>query len=388
MASSHRTLIVLQPTTFCNIDCQYCYLPHRGQTTKMTLDVVRRVATEVLSSDLLEEPFNFLWHLGEPLAIGQDFYEEAFAEIARINEQYQRKYILSYQTNATLLNEKWIKLIQKYDVKIGLSLDGPAFIHDRLRITRNKRGTHGDVMRGVRLLQKNAIPFSVIAVLTDYTLDYPDEFFQFYFDNHIDHVAYNIDEIEGSHTVTTFSNDNVVQRYKGFLHRLLELIEQQQGAIVVREVVSNLNLLTQTNHSPYNTTNRPLRILNVHYNGNITTFTPELVSASSEKYHNFIMGNILEDTLADLLNNSVFQQTHREIEEGIALCKQTCAYWDYCGGGSPASKFFEHGRFDVAETTTCRIHKKATIDVLVDYVEAKTRRTLPMLQSTTETLRN
>ena len=99
--SAYRTLIVLQPTTFCNIDCRYCYLPDRLQTNRMSLDVVRRIASEVLSSDLVEAPVAFLWHLGEPLAAPLTFYEAAFAEIDRINQDYQREYIHSFQTNAT-----------------------------------------------------------------------------------------------------------------------------------------------------------------------------------------------------------------------------------------------------------------------------------------------
>jgi uncharacterized protein len=72
----------------------------------MSIDVVRRVASEVLSSDLIDEPFVFLWHLGEPLAVPPSFYEEAFSEISRINQEHQRNYSHSFQTNSTLLDER------------------------------------------------------------------------------------------------------------------------------------------------------------------------------------------------------------------------------------------------------------------------------------------
>jgi uncharacterized protein len=367
----YRTLVVLQPTTFCNINCQYCYLPDRAKTKRMPIDVIRRVASEVFSSDVVEEPFVFLWHLGEPLAVPPTFYEEAFAEIARINQEYQRSYALSFQTNATLLNKRWVDLIKKHQIKLGISLDGPAFIHDRRRVTHSGKGTHADVLRGVHLLQANDVPFSVISVLTSFSLDYPDEYFAFFRELGIYEVGYNIDEIEGIHALTSFSENNAVERYKHFLSRLLQLSDQQQGAIKFREVWTNLRSLTLGTTDPYNTTNKPLRILNIDAKGDFSTFCPELVAATSPKYGDFVMGNILTDGLTDLATNPVFQLVHREIEEGLALCKQTCPYWNYCGGGSPSNKFFEHGRFDVAETTTCRVHKQATIDVLVDYLETK-----------------
>src|SRR5947209_13969643 len=233
--NAYRTLVVLQPTTFCNIDCRYCYLPDRSKTKRMSIDVIRRIASEVLSSDLIDGPFDFLWHLGEPLSVPPSFYEEAFAEIARINQEHNREYMHCFQTNATLLDEQWIDLIKDHRINIGVSLDGPAFIHDRQRVTRSGKGTHAAVLRGVRLLQANNVPFSVIAVLTDFSLDYPDEFFEFYRENGIDNVGYNIDEIEGIHTSTSFSQSLSVERYKHFLSRLLQLSDQHLGAIQFRE---------------------------------------------------------------------------------------------------------------------------------------------------------
>ena len=381
--SAYRPLVVLQPTTFCNINCQYCYLPERSKTKRMSLDIIRRIASEVLSSDLLTGEIVFLWHLGEPLTVPFSFYEEAFSEIARINQEYRREYVHTFQTNATLLNEEWVTLIKRHKIRLGISLDGPAFIHDRQRVKRNGKGTHAAILRGVRLLQANNVPFGVISVLTDFTLDYPDEYFEFFRENGIDKVGYNIDEIEGIHTSTTFSQSQSVSRYKRFLSRLLELSDQHQGAIRFREVWTNLRTVVQ-GAAPYNLANKPLRILNFDVEGNFSTFCPELVAATSQKYGDFVMGNIMREGLADLATNPVFQQVHREIEEGLALCEQTCPYWNYCGGGEPSSKFFEHGRFDVAETTTCRIHRQATIDVLVDYLEKKVVPGQQVLQSLEE----
>ncbi|MGB8464086.1 MAG: hypothetical protein WCE49_04020 [Terrimicrobiaceae bacterium] len=34
------TLLVLQASPFCNIDCDYCYLPNRTSTHRMTMHVL------------------------------------------------------------------------------------------------------------------------------------------------------------------------------------------------------------------------------------------------------------------------------------------------------------------------------------------------------------
>jgi uncharacterized protein len=366
----HRPLVVLQPTTFCNIDCQYCYLPDRSNRKRMPVEVIRRIAAEVLGTNLYDGEIAFLWHLGEPLSVPCDFYEEAFSEIARINQEYGREYVHTFQTNATLINESWIALIKKHRVRMGVSLDGPAFIHDRERITRRGTGTHAAVLKGVQLLQQHDVSFGVIAVLTNFTLDYPDEFFNFYSEHGISQVGYNIDEIEGVHTSTSFVHHEALARYKRFVARIIQLSDSSGGAVRFREAWENLRTIV-AGTDPYNLANKPLRILNFDVDGNFSTYCPELVAAKSDRYGDFIMGNILTNGLDDLLTNPIFQLVNREVEEGLALCERTCPYWSYCGGGEPSSKFFQYGRFDVAETTTCRIHKQATVDVLVDYLEAK-----------------
>src|SRR5689334_2157740 len=61
------TAVVMQPTTLCNLDCAYCYLPHRAADRRMPVAVARAVADEVNAWD---EPVDVIWHGGEPLAAG------------------------------------------------------------------------------------------------------------------------------------------------------------------------------------------------------------------------------------------------------------------------------------------------------------------------------
>ena len=369
--AAYRTLVVLQPTAFCNIDCRYCYLPDRSNTTRMGLEVVRRISQEVFQSDLVEPPVAFLWHLGEPLSATKRFYENAFQIIRTEHEKTQKPYLISFQTNATLIDQGWLDLILKYQVRLGISLDGPAFIHDRNRVTRTGAPTHARVMESVNLLQAASVPFSVISVITDFTLDYPDHFFDFFLGTRIYDVGFNIDEVEGVHTDSSFCQNLSVGRYRRFLTRLLRLTEKHGGKVKFREAWTNLRTLALGTEAPYNTTNKPYRILNFDVSGNFSTFCPELVAAQSEKYSNFVMGNIMQDSLAGMVSNPIFRRVNQEIEVGLEKCRGECKYWQFCGGGSPSNKFFEHGRFDVTETTTCRIHKKATIDVLVEFLEGR-----------------
>ncbi|WP_339398788.1 cyclophane-forming radical SAM/SPASM peptide maturase GrrM/OscB [Tolypothrix sp. LEGE 11397] len=368
-AHPYKTLVVLQASPFCNIDCQYCYLPHRSITAKMSPAVMQRIFEEVMGSSIIEEPITFLWHLGEPLAVPIEFYEGAFNLYDSVNKVYQRQSSHAFQTNATLINPRWIDFIQERRIGIGVSVDGPAFIHDRKRINRKGVGTHNAVMNGIRLLQEAKIGFSAITVLTNFTLDYPESLYEFYIENNILDVAFNIDEIEGTNKTSSFSEDSTIRRYKRFLANLLTLVAQDGGRLKVREFWTTLRSICSESHNPYNTMVEPLRILNFDHQGNFSTFCPELVAASSEEYAGFKMGNILEVPISSIFENSVFKKVYQEIQQGVSLCKQSCSYWDLCGGGSPSNKFFETGRFDVSETLACRAHKKIVVDVLLDHFE-------------------
>ena len=338
----------------------------------MSQEVLRATFDSILASSLVADPVMFLWHLGEPLAASPEFYEEAFILAAQAAGRYGRRVRHAFQTNATLVNAAWAELIKRHNISLGISVDGPAFIHDRVRITRRGSGTHAAVMRGVTRLQEAGIRIGAISVLTDFTLDYPDEFYDFFVNTGIENVAFNIDEIEGINRRSSFTSTGSVERYREFLTRVLERAEYHQGAVKIREVWANLAVLASGANNPSNSMNQAFDILNIDHLGNISSFSPELVTSHAARGKNFTMGNVLINSIEDIVENPVFQEVSSEIAAGVQLCRDTCDYWNFCGGGSPSNKFFEHGRFDVAETRSCHVHKKATVDALMHYIEMRT----------------
>ncbi|SBO44661.1 Arylsulfatase regulatory protein (fragment) [Cyanobium sp. NIES-981] len=60
-------LLVIQPTSLCNLDCSYCYLPERHQRHLLADGLLRPILQRVLESPFLGDGFTLLWHAGEPL---------------------------------------------------------------------------------------------------------------------------------------------------------------------------------------------------------------------------------------------------------------------------------------------------------------------------------
>src|SRR4051795_10710963 len=77
-ASGPLELLVIQPTPFCNIDCSYCYLPHRTDRRRMSSGTMRHVVQDVFASGLVAHELRIAWHAGEPLVLPPSYYTDAF----------------------------------------------------------------------------------------------------------------------------------------------------------------------------------------------------------------------------------------------------------------------------------------------------------------------
>ena len=72
------------------------------------------------------------------------------------------------------------------------------------------------------------------------------------------------------------------------------------------------------------------------------------------RWGDFVLGNVFSDTLEAASHSSKFGRLHQEIKDGVARCRTDCEFFQVCGGGTPANKLYETGRFDSTETLYCR----------------------------------
>lgn len=361
-------LVIIQPTSFCNINCRYCYLPYRSLTKRVGMETLSRIFEIFFASPFVPEEITFVWHASEPLVLPIRFYEQAF----RLQQQWNINGVRvtnSFQTNAMLITQAWCDFFKENNMHIGVSIDGPQFIHDANRVDRAGKGTFERVMSGIALLCANDIRFSAIAVVTKDSLQHADEFWQFFSHLRPTRLGLNPEEAEGVNTNSSLGTDAGVEQYKQFFQRLLMLNAQSQQPLSIREVDVLTRRIQQGPPHIYSQTNVPMAIISFDCEGNVSTFAPEMLTMEHPVYGRFIFGNVFENTLEDIYTHPKFSQINEQIQYGVSSCQQSCEYFMFCGGGSPSNKLTESGRFDITETISCRLKVKAPTDALITHLE-------------------
>jgi uncharacterized protein len=360
-------LLVLQPTPFCNIDCAYCYLSERQSTAAMSLETLDQACTLVFDSGLLGRRLDVAWHGGEPLVVPLEWYEKAF-ELMENRRPAALELKHRFQTNGLLVDEAWARFFARTKTRVGLSIDGPAELHDANRRTRRGAGTHQGAMRAVRALQAQDVACHVITVLTERALDAPEELFDFYLANGIGEVGFNIEEIEGAHASSSLSGAETEQSFKRFIKRFFDLVYRSPGLLKVRELESMLGMLLLAG-PVVDEQNVPFAVVSVSVDGAISTFSPELSGARHKRFNGFAFGSVGSHRLSDIAHEPSFLTINNEIQAGVGACERTCSYFRWCGGGAPANKLFETGRFDSTETMHCRLTRKIIFDEVLQGLE-------------------
>ena len=362
------TLIVLQATSFCNLDCRYCYLPDRAAAERLSMQVLQGTLESLRQMELLHGDITLLWHLGEPLALPLSYFRAATAVIDPF-QTHDCRLSQSFQTNGTLMTPAFAQFALEARARVGVSLDGPAFLHDASRTHRNGKGSHSAALRGFHILKAAGVDPSIIAVVTPRTLGHSREFFEFFKQLQPREVGLNLEETEGRN-VSSVETGKDIQAYQQFIRELYRLSEQSEWLPAFREIARFRSAVLH-DCVPFSTLRNPLSVISVDVHGNFSTFSPELLIAERNGMRPFVFGNVLSGDLQRIFQNKRFLRVWDEIRSGVAECQSSCPYFAMCGGGTPSNKFYESGRFDVAETAHCMMTKKATTDALLPLLESE-----------------
>jgi uncharacterized protein len=359
-------VVVVQPTPFCNINCSYCYLPDRNVKSVMAESTVRSLFEKVFASGWLADDLTIIWHAGEPLVVPLSFYQSAFELVESLRPPSLRLRH-SIQTNGMLISTEWCELFKKWQVGLGVSIDGPRRFNDEHRVSRTGRSTFDRTLAGIRMLRGEQVPFHVISVLSEKSLQAPEEMLEFYLAEGIEDVCFNVEESEGEHVSGLFASEDPQGHFRSFLRRFWELSRQSEGIRFIREIDGMLPRVFRIESEELtNVQVQPFGMLNIDCYGNASSFSPELLGTKNERYGNFIIGNVNRDSLEDMQRSAVMLAMTADIAAGVQACRQSCEYFSVCGGGAPVNKLTENGSFASARTSFCSLTQMVPTDLILD----------------------
>jgi uncharacterized protein len=363
-------LLVLQPTPFCNIDCKYCYLPSRSDRRRMRFETLKTIASRLVDADLVGDSLSVVWHAGEPLVLSPEWYSEAIKILAEILPK-PVSVEHHFQTNGLLIDDAWCDFFKRAGARVGVSIDGPQDLHDASRRTRGGKGTHAQVVRGIRQLQLAGVPLHAICVVTKAHLDHPDRLYHFFVELGIKELGFNIEEIDGINKNSTLNGDEAAAAFARFFSRIMFNYRQNPDLICIREV--ERVLVSLMNSAPTKLSGsvqtRPLAIVSVAWNGDISTFSPELLGISDPRLGPMSFGNVATHSFADVLADTRLQQIAVEISRGVKRCRKACPYFGFCRGGAPANKLGETGRLDTTVTMFCKLTHMVITEAVLSGLE-------------------
>jgi uncharacterized protein len=176
--------VMLKPAgAACNLRCSYCYyldkrnLYPEAKSYLLPDELLEKFTRDYLQSQTMQQVL-FTWHGGEALLRNIDFYKKALA----LQKRYGRGIQIdnSIQTNGLLLTDEWCRFLKENHFLVGISIDGPQHCHDRYRTGINREPSFQKVMQGIELLKKHGVEYNAMAVVNDYNVDYPLEFYRFF----------------------------------------------------------------------------------------------------------------------------------------------------------------------------------------------------------------
>lgn len=143
--------------------------------------LVKRIADYAAAHSLTE--IEVVFHGGEPLLAGP---KKLVALATKIRDAVAASTAcrFSLQTNGVLLDEPALHALAGAGIDISLSLDGPAAVNDRHRLTKLDQSSYADTERALELLTRHPDTFRGVLAVIDPTTD-PEEILRYFADWHV-----------------------------------------------------------------------------------------------------------------------------------------------------------------------------------------------------------
>lgn len=328
----------------CNLDCTYCYYLSKedlypGSAFQMTDETLEAFTRDYIRAQPVPEAV-FSWQGGEPLLMGLDFFEKAVG----FQEAYARpgmRISNTLQTNGTLLDDDWCQFFKERGFLIGLSLDGPAHVHDAFRVNKGGKPTHSLVMAGLDSLHRHQVEYNILTTVHSANAPHPLEVYRFIRDEVKASFVQFIPIVQRDNQTGYQEGNRVTDRsvsgrsYGRFLNAVFdEWVCRDVGKVFVQ--MFDVTLAGWVGHPPglciFDETCG--RALALEHNGDLYACDHYV----EPRYH---LGNTRREALPVLVNSEVQQAFGEAKKDSLPGFCRACEVRFLCNGGCPKNRILK-----------------------------------------------
>jgi uncharacterized protein len=153
--------LVMNLTNQCNLSCQYCYefgedkvATPEGKPKFMDIETAKAAVDFLLEQSAGRNGIHITFFGGETL-MNFPLLKQVVTYATEQTEAQGRTVDFSLTTNATLLTPTIIEFLSDNKIGVTVSMDGPADLHDKLRVFANGMGSYAILEPKVRALIAN-----------------------------------------------------------------------------------------------------------------------------------------------------------------------------------------------------------------------------------------
>ena len=321
------SLLIKPASADCNLRCEYCfYIDHLDG-----LEEVPRMSDEILEAMIASymktnqgNTYAFGWQGGEPTIMGLKF----FKKVVELQQKYGKPGTVvqnGLQTNCTLITNEMAKFFGEYKFLLGVSLDGPEYLHDHYRKTIGQKPTHALVMRGIENLKRYKVEFNILTLVNNLTVKKAKEIYNYHKDKGFFYHQY-IPCVEYDDHNNPYHFSITGEDWGTFLCELFdEWIKEDVNTVSVRLFDSIIEYLVFNRYNVCNIQENCCQYFVVEYDGNV-------YPCDFFVRKDLVLGNVLTGTWDDFLDSPIYHQFGRQKALWNDECN-ACPYLYLCHGG-------------------------------------------------------
>lgn len=163
----------------CNMCCKYCFAgegEYSGDRSLMSFEVGKRALDFLIEQSGSRKNLEVDFFGGEPL-LNFDVVKQLVAYARSIEKEKDKNFRFTLTTNGVLLNDEVMEWANKECYNVVLSLDGRKETNDRMRRTRNDKGTYDLILPKFQKMAKerNQQGYYIRGTYTHYNTDFAND---------------------------------------------------------------------------------------------------------------------------------------------------------------------------------------------------------------------